>query len=140
MDAFMGTGATGMAAAWAGFNFIGIERDKSYFEVAKLRVEYALNNPMPKFPLYAPQRRKMKKTEKSFSNPASHTTPWIEATKDLGALVPLRRPIRVKRAIQKLLASVSTLWGNAVVSFKSAVNKGKVSRRGNPPIFSGVPS
>jgi len=129
MDAFMGTGATGMAAAWAGFNFIGIERDKSYFEVAKLRVEYALNNPMPKFPLYAAERKKMKKTEKSFSNLASHTTPWIEATTDLGALVPLRRPIRVKRAIQKLLASASTLLGNAVNSIKDTVNKGKISRR-----------
>lgn len=131
VDAFMGTGATGMAAAWAGFNFIGIERDKSYFEVAKLRVEYALNNPMPKFPLYAAQRKKMKKTEKSFANPASHTRPWVEATAALGALVPLRRPVRVKRAIQNLLASVSTLWGNAVKSFKGAVNKFKVSGRGH---------
>ncbi|WP_162617148.1 DNA-methyltransferase [Litorivita pollutaquae] len=129
MDAFMGTGATGMAAAWAGFNFIGIERDKSYFEVAKLRVEYALNNQMPSFPLHAAKRRKISITEKSYANRASHTTPWIEATTDLGALVPLRRPIRVKRAIQKLLASVSTLWGNAVNSFNGSVNKGKVSGR-----------
>ena len=129
MDAFMGTGATGMAAVWAGFNFIGIEREESYFEISKLRIEYALNNPMPKFPLYAAERKKMKKTEKSFSNLASHTTPWIEATTELGALVPLRRPIRVKRAIQKLLASASTLLGNAVNSIKDTVNKGKVSRR-----------
>jgi hypothetical protein len=99
LDPFMGSGATGMAALWNDQNFIGIELDEGYFEVAKLRVEYALNNPMPAFPIYAAQRRKMAKTEKSIANPASLVTPWREASDDLSLIVPVRRPSKVRRAI-----------------------------------------
>jgi len=39
LDPFMGSGSTGKAAAKEGFDFIGIERDKNYFEIANLRIE-----------------------------------------------------------------------------------------------------
>ena len=44
LDAFMGSGSTGKAAMLEGFNFIGIEQDADYLEIAKARIEYALRN------------------------------------------------------------------------------------------------
>jgi len=44
LDAFMGSGSTGKAAMLEGFNFIGIEQDAEYLEIAKARIEYALRN------------------------------------------------------------------------------------------------
>jgi site-specific DNA-methyltransferase (adenine-specific) len=41
MDLFMGSGSTGKAAILEGFNFIGIELDSHYFEIAKARIEHA---------------------------------------------------------------------------------------------------
>jgi site-specific DNA-methyltransferase (adenine-specific) len=41
-DPFLGSGTTGVAAVQSGRNFIGIERDPAYFEIARKRVE-----PMP---------------------------------------------------------------------------------------------
>jgi site-specific DNA-methyltransferase (adenine-specific) len=41
LDPFMGSGSTGKAAVLEGFNFIGIERDESYFEIATARIEHA---------------------------------------------------------------------------------------------------
>lgn len=38
LDPFMGSGSTGKAAKREGFNFIGIERDEVYFEIAKARI------------------------------------------------------------------------------------------------------
>ena len=38
LDPFMGTGATGVAAAQAGRHFIGIEMNRKYFDVARGRV------------------------------------------------------------------------------------------------------
>lgn len=40
MDLFMGSGSTGKAAMLEGFNFIGIELDQGYFEIAKARIEH----------------------------------------------------------------------------------------------------
>jgi len=40
-DPFMGTGTTGVAAVHAGRQFIGIERDPAYFEIACRRIEDA---------------------------------------------------------------------------------------------------
>jgi DNA modification methylase len=97
LDPFMGSGATGMAALWNDQNFIGIELDKGYFDVAKLRVEYALNNPMPKFPLNAAQRRKMAKSEKSIANTASLVTPWLEASDDLFTSCSHPAPLQASR-------------------------------------------
>ena len=39
LDPFMGSGSTGMAAKDEGFDFIGIEQEKEYFEIAKQRIK-----------------------------------------------------------------------------------------------------
>ena len=39
IDPFMGSGSTGVAAVKAGYNFIGIEKEKDYMEIAKKRIE-----------------------------------------------------------------------------------------------------
>lgn len=57
IDPFMGSGSGGLAAVCRGFNYIGIERDPGYFNVAKTRIEFALNNTGVPFPLYAKTRR-----------------------------------------------------------------------------------
>ena len=44
LDPFMGSGSTGKAAITEGFEFIGIERDDTYFEIAKKRIEKAIAN------------------------------------------------------------------------------------------------
>ena len=43
LDCFMGSGSTGVACANTGRDFIGIELDKNYFEVAKQRINAAQN-------------------------------------------------------------------------------------------------
>ena len=40
LDPFMGSGSTGVAAKKLGFNFIGIEMNEEYFEIAKRRINY----------------------------------------------------------------------------------------------------
>ena len=39
LDPFMGSGSTGIAALKEGFDFVGIEMDPSYMDIAKLRIE-----------------------------------------------------------------------------------------------------
>jgi site-specific DNA-methyltransferase (adenine-specific) len=39
LDPFMGSGTTGIACKNLGFNFIGIEKEPEYFEIAKARIE-----------------------------------------------------------------------------------------------------
>ena len=41
LDPFMGSGSTGKAAMLEGFQFIGIERDAEYFEIATNRIAVA---------------------------------------------------------------------------------------------------
>ena len=41
LDPFMGSGSTGVACAKNGFDFIGIEMEPEYIEIAKARIEYA---------------------------------------------------------------------------------------------------
>ena len=41
LDPFMGSGSTGKACAYEGFNFIGIEQSAEYVEIARARIEYA---------------------------------------------------------------------------------------------------
>jgi site-specific DNA-methyltransferase (adenine-specific) len=41
LDPFMGSGSTGKAAVIEGFNFIGIEREESYMEIAEARISPA---------------------------------------------------------------------------------------------------
>jgi DNA modification methylase len=48
LDPFMGSGSTGKAAIRGGFDFIGIEREKEYFEISKTRIEYEKNRPVSK--------------------------------------------------------------------------------------------
>ena len=40
LDPFTGSGSTGKAAVREGMNFIGIEREEEYFEIAKQRIEW----------------------------------------------------------------------------------------------------
>jgi site-specific DNA-methyltransferase (adenine-specific) len=42
LDPFMGSGSTGIAALQEGFDFIGIEREAEYVDIAKSRIEKAL--------------------------------------------------------------------------------------------------
>jgi site-specific DNA-methyltransferase (adenine-specific) len=39
LDPFMGSGTTGIACRNLGFDFIGIEKEKEYFDIAKARFE-----------------------------------------------------------------------------------------------------
>jgi site-specific DNA-methyltransferase (adenine-specific) len=48
LDPFMGSGSTGKAAIRGGFDFIGIEREDEYFQIAKARIEYEKNRPVSK--------------------------------------------------------------------------------------------
>jgi len=41
IDPFMGSGSTGIACKEEGFEFIGIEREKEYFEIAEKRISYS---------------------------------------------------------------------------------------------------
>lgn len=45
LDPFMGSGSTGKAAVRGGFDFIGIEREKEYMEIATARIQYEIDNP-----------------------------------------------------------------------------------------------
>ena len=40
LDPFMGSGSTGKACVIKGFDFIGIEREEEYIEIAKARIEF----------------------------------------------------------------------------------------------------
>jgi len=42
LDPFMGSGSTGKAAMLEGMWFVGIEREKEYYEIAKQRIEYEM--------------------------------------------------------------------------------------------------
>ena len=41
LDPFMGSGSTGKACAYEGFDFIGIDQSAEYVEIAKARIEFA---------------------------------------------------------------------------------------------------
>jgi len=45
IDPFMGSGSTGKAAVRGGFDFIGVERDEEYFQIAEGRINYEIKNP-----------------------------------------------------------------------------------------------
>jgi len=45
LDPFMGSGTTGVAAVKMGRKFIGIERDRTFFETACRRIEEAYQQP-----------------------------------------------------------------------------------------------
>ena len=43
LDPFMGSGSTGKAAMREGFQFVGIEREQEYMEIAEQRIDYEYN-------------------------------------------------------------------------------------------------
>lgn len=45
LDPFMGSGSTGKAAVRGGFDFIGIEREEEYFQIAEGRINYEIHKP-----------------------------------------------------------------------------------------------
>jgi site-specific DNA-methyltransferase (adenine-specific) len=45
LDCFMGLGTTGVSCAKYGVDFIGIERDQTYFDIAKQRILNACGKP-----------------------------------------------------------------------------------------------
>ena len=45
LDPFMGSGSTGKAAARGGFDFVGIEMEDEYMEIAEARIQYEIDNP-----------------------------------------------------------------------------------------------
>lgn len=47
LDPFMGSGSTGKAALYEGFNFIGIEKEAEYCAIAKARMDYVLATDVP---------------------------------------------------------------------------------------------
>lgn len=62
-DPFMGSGTTGVACITYGCKFIGIEKDPTFFEIAKKRIQQELDrgdifNPAPR-PTTKPQREKL---------------------------------------------------------------------------------
>jgi len=44
LDPFLGSGSTGKAAMYEGFNFVGIELTEEYLPIAKARIEFALTD------------------------------------------------------------------------------------------------
>lgn len=57
LDPFMGSGSTGKAALYEGFHFIGIEKDATYREIAKARMEYVLETDVPLLRAIAKEER-----------------------------------------------------------------------------------
>jgi site-specific DNA-methyltransferase (adenine-specific) len=47
LDPFMGSGSTGKAAIREGFNFVGIEREEEYMEIAQQRIEWEYKKQNP---------------------------------------------------------------------------------------------
>lgn len=47
IDPFMGSGSAGMAAVWAGMNYIGVDMNPDFVGIAKERIAYAQSNPIP---------------------------------------------------------------------------------------------
>lgn len=45
LDPFMGSGSSGKAAVRGGFDFVGIEREDEYMEIAQTRIQYEQDNP-----------------------------------------------------------------------------------------------
>jgi site-specific DNA-methyltransferase (adenine-specific) len=44
LDPFMGSGSTGKACAYEGFDFIGIDQSDEYVEIARARIEFAVKD------------------------------------------------------------------------------------------------
>lgn len=51
LDPFMGSGSTGKACAYEGFDFIGIDQSAEYVKIARARIEFALVDKSDELPL-----------------------------------------------------------------------------------------
>jgi site-specific DNA-methyltransferase (adenine-specific) len=51
LDPFMGSGSTGKACAYEGFNFIGIDQSAEYVEIARARIDFAVADKSDELPL-----------------------------------------------------------------------------------------
>jgi site-specific DNA-methyltransferase (adenine-specific) len=51
LDPFMGSGSTGKACAYEGFDFIGIDQSAEYVEIAQARIDFALQDKESELPL-----------------------------------------------------------------------------------------
>jgi site-specific DNA-methyltransferase (adenine-specific) len=51
LDPFMGSGSTGKACAYEGFEFIGIDQSAEYVEIAQARIDFALADKSDELPL-----------------------------------------------------------------------------------------
>jgi site-specific DNA-methyltransferase (adenine-specific) len=51
LDPFMGSGSTGKACAYEGFDFIGIEQSSEYVAIAQARIDFALADKSDELPL-----------------------------------------------------------------------------------------
>ena len=49
LDPFMGSGSTGMAALAEGFQFVGIESEQEYYDIAKKRIEFSIDEYLIEF-------------------------------------------------------------------------------------------
>ena len=47
LDPFMGSGSTGKACAYEGFNFIGIDQSAEYVAIAQARIDFATSDKLP---------------------------------------------------------------------------------------------
>ena len=52
LDPFMGSGSTGKACVYQGFNFIGIDQDLDYVGIAKARIKFAQDSKDSELPLF----------------------------------------------------------------------------------------
>lgn len=52
LDPFMGSGSTGKACVYEDFNFIGIDQDLDYVDIAKARIEFAQDSKDSELPLF----------------------------------------------------------------------------------------
>lgn len=59
LDPFTGSGSTGCGAVQEGFNFIGIEREQEYVEIAKARIEYCENQSIEEVFTKFPEQMKL---------------------------------------------------------------------------------
>jgi site-specific DNA-methyltransferase (adenine-specific) len=51
LDPFMGSGSTGKACAYEGFDFIGIDQSAEYVEIARARINFAVTDKATELPL-----------------------------------------------------------------------------------------
>jgi site-specific DNA-methyltransferase (adenine-specific) len=68
LDPFMGSGSTGKAAVREGMEFVGIEREKEYFDIAEARIQYEIDRPTTAV--------KQKIEKKSIENKVVETKYW----------------------------------------------------------------